>query len=293
MRMWGMMQRIAAVSLVGCLVMTPLTGCSRRETGRKHATIRAGSVRSQSQRPTEPPVPSSESATPPTVIEFAPTETERQPIIYDPQAPNYKGDHPEWTTLRFDWECQDNYHTASMDIPLDAEMYRYYRGLQRYYGIENFYLYVNDDNNRAIVRKMVDALRNVADEYSYDDATVAREIAKFVQDCIEYQYDIDGTGQEEYPKYPIETIYERRGDCEDSSILMAALLKEWGYEVGFLHLPHHVAVAIRTSNTYNAGPYYEIDGRRYLFIESTGSGWFIGDIPEDFSNTGAELHLIS
>ena len=126
----------------------------------------------------------------------------------------------------------------------------------------------------------------------YNDAAVAREIAKFVQDCIEYQYDSDTTGEDEYPRYPIETIYERQGDCEDTSILMAALLKEWGYEVGFLHLPGHIAVALRTADNYSNGDYYEINGHRYLYIESTGSGWNIGDIPDDCKGIGAQFYPI-
>lgn len=118
--------------------------------------------------------------------------------------------------------------------------------------MENLHLYINDENNREIICSIADAMRDVADKLSYDDSAVAREIVKFVQDVIEYQYDSETTGQEEYPRYPIETLYERQGDCKDTSILMAALLKELGYEVGLLYLPGHAAVAIRTSDTYNA-----------------------------------------
>lgn len=184
------------------------------------------------------------------------------------------------------------FRDISLDIQVDKNMYLYYRSLQRYYNVENMYLYINDENNREIIRTIVDAIRDVAKKFSYDDASVAREIVKFVQDVIEYEYDSVSTGQEEYPRYPIETLYERQGDCEDTSILMAALLKEWGYEVGLLHLPGHAAVAIRTSDTYNATAYYEIDGHRYLFIESTGSGWSIGEIPDEFLDAGAELYVI-
>ncbi len=158
--------------------------------------------------------------------------------------------------------------------------------------MENLHLYINDENNREIICSIVDAMRDVADKLSYDDSAVAREIVKFVQDVIEYQYDSETTGQEEYPRYPIETLYERQGDCKDTSILMAALLKELGYEVGLLYLPGHAAVAIRTSDTYNATAYYEIDGHRYLFIESTGSGWSIGEIPDEFIEAGAEMYMV-
>lgn len=279
-------RELAAAGAAICLAVPLLMGCGRKETGRKHATIRSGSV--QSQHPTQSTYPTAR----PSAVQTLPPQTQDQPLVYDPRRPEYKGENPQWTKVRFEWQCQDNWHSAWMEIPLDVQMYNYYHDLGRYYGVENYYLYIQDENNQAIVRDLVDAMQDVAQAYAYDDAAVAREIVKFVQDCIEYQYDDEGTGQEEYPKYPIETLYERRGDCEDSSILMAALLREWGYEVGFLQLPQHVAVAIRTTDTYAEGPYYEIDGHRYLFIESTGSGWQIGAIPEDFSETGAKLYRI-
>lgn len=220
------------------------------------------------------------------------TAETKAPLVYDDRVAEYSGENPEWETLHFEWTSQNGRNPISLDIQVDKNMYLYYRSLQRYYNVENMYLYINDENNREIIRTIVDAIRDVAKKFSYDDASVAREIVKFVQDVIEYEYDSVSTGQEEYPRYPIETLYERQGDCEDTSILMAALLKEWGYEVGLLHLPGHAAVAIRTSDTYNATAYYEIDGHRYLFIESTGSGWSIGEIPDEFLDAGAELYVI-
>lgn len=215
-------------------------------------------------------------------------------LIYtDDRIPNYSASNPVWETIHFEWESQDNRGTLQIDISIDSEMYKHYRGLGRYYGIDDYQNYINDANNKAIIAEIVKAIRNVANNYSYSDAAVVREIAKFVQDVIEYQFDSDTAGEDEYPRYPIETLYERRGDCEDTSILMAALLKELGYEVGFLHLPGHLAVALRTADDYSGGAYYEINGHRYLYIESTGSGWNIGDIPEDVRNHQATFYTIS
>ena len=254
------------------------------------AVTEAATVPEMTEAPEEPeaePDTTEEETTAPDV-----TEESKAPLIYDDRVAAYSGDNPEWETMHFEWVCQDNKNTVSLDIPVDKQMYLYYRGLQRYYGMENLNLYINDPNNRDIICTIVDSMRELASKLSYDDSAVAREIVKFVQDTIEYQYDSDTTGQAEYPRYPIETLYEKRGDCEDTSILMAALLKEWGYEVGLLHLPGHAAVAIRTSDTYNATAYYEIDGHRYLFIESTGSGWSIGEIPEEFLEAGVEMYIV-
>lgn len=288
-------KRTLILVLVLLLLPALLMGCGRRGSARKKSEShrKPGVSRETVAAATQPA---------PTLPEPLPTQApapepeapaRREPLVYsDNRIPSYTGTDPKWERLRFDWVCQNGRGSAWMEVDLDVRMYEHYRGLSRYYGVENFHLYINDENNARLVRQVVNAMRDVAEALSYDDSAVAREMAKFVQDCIVYEYDSDTTGQDEFPRYPIETLYERRGDCEDTSILMAALLKEWGYEVGFLHLPGHVAVALRTSDDYNAGPYYEINGHRYLYIESTGSGWLIGEIPEDCQGVQAEFYLI-
>ena len=210
----------------------------------------------------------------------------------DDRVPNYTPNSPEWETMRFEWSLQDNRGDMWIEIPVDREMYEHYRSLGRYHGVENYQKYINDANNRAIIAQIVKVIRDGTMGLSYSDAAMVRELAKFTQDVIEYQYDSDTTGEDEYPRYPIETLYEGRGDCEDTVILMAALLKEMGYEVGILHVPGHVAVALRTADNYSGGAYYEINGHRYLFIESTVSGWNIGDIHEAYQNVQAKFYLI-
>lgn len=287
------------LALVLALLMLPaaLSGCGRRKSSRgnhldvpRRSSGRSGSMVVETQPPaTQPTVSPTVSA-----LETQPeVTTQQEPLLYyDSRIPNYTAADPRWQTLRYDWSCQDGLHTAWFELTLDANMYTYYHSLGRYQGVENYYKYINDENNAKIIRNIVEVLRKVAQDLNYDDAAVAREIAKFVQDCITYAYDDVSTGEVEFPRYPLETLYERQGDCEDTSILMAALLKGWGYEVGFLHLPGHVAVALRTADDYNNSAYYEIDGHRYLYIESTGSGWNIGDIPEDYQTTQAEFYLI-
>lgn len=225
----------------------------------------------------------------------APTATP-EPTVSTPTAdkriPDYIQTAPQWELLRYEWTCLNNRDTMWLEVPIDAQMYAYYRNLERYMGIGDYYHYIADENNREIIREMVEVLQDVGDDLSYTDMDMIRETVKFVQDVIEYEYDITSTGEIEYPRYPIETLYERQGDCEDTSILMAAMLKEMGYEVGFLHLPKHLAVAVRAVDDYEDSAYYEINGKRYVYIESTGSGWNIGDIPEEFLQTEAEFFLI-
>lgn len=221
-----------------------------------------------------------------------PDDTEGGRTYTDSRVPNYAATDPNYETLHFEWESQDNRKMLWIDLTVDSNMYGYYKKLDRYYEVKDYVKYANDPNNEALAAQIADCLREIGDSLSYSDAEVAREAVNFVQSVIEYRYDIESTGEEDYPKYPIETIYERQGDCEDSSILLAAILKEMGYEVALLHLPQHVAVAVKTTDDYNAGSYYELNGHRYLFIECTAKGWNIGDIPENYREESAEFYFV-
>lgn len=210
----------------------------------------------------------------------------------DERVPHYNAANPQWKRLRFDWKSKDRGESLSIEVSVDATMYAYYRDLGRYYSPENFFHYVNDANNEELVDEVVQQIMRSSTLFSHSSGALVRELANFVQEVVTYQYDVDTTGEEEYPRYPIETLYERQGDCEDTSILMAALLKAYGYEVGFIHLPGHLAVALRTSDDYSDGPYVQMDGHRYLYIESTSTGWNIGDIPDEVIGEPAYVYLI-
>lgn len=280
---WGPI--IVLIIIVGIIILIISIGNAKQKS--PPISPSEGSAESASATIYQPPA-----VTTPPEDDDSSSDTQGGLVYTDDRVPNYTASNPVWEKINFEWECQDNRGTMQIDVSVDREMYKYYCSLGRYYGIGDYQNYIIDTNNKAIVAEIVKVIREVANSHSYSDAAVVREVAKFVQDTIEYQYDSDTTGEDDYPRYPIETLYERQGDCEDTSILMAALLKELGYEVGFLHLPGHVAVALRTADNYSGGAYYEINGHRYLYIESTGSGWNIGDIPEDVQGQQATFYAI-
>ncbi|MBI5253524.1 MAG: hypothetical protein HY930_03890 [Euryarchaeota archaeon] len=104
---------------------------------------------------------------------------------------------------------------------------------------------------------------------------------------LPYTPDNVTTKFDEYPRYPIETLADNGGDCEDASILTAALLSNMGYKVILISPPEHMAVGIHIEGAY--GSYYEIEGRKYFYLETTGKGWKIGEIPEEYR--GAEVKI--
>lgn len=96
------------------------------------------------------------------------------------------------------------------------------------------------------------------------------------------------TGYDEYPKYPVETFFEKNGDCEDTSYLAASIIDAMGYGAVLILLPGHMAVGVYM-NCDTSGTYYEFEGRCYYYVETTSKDWTGGEIPDRYRNTLATL----
>jgi hypothetical protein len=82
-------------------------------------------------------------------------------------------------------------------------------------------------------------------------------------------------------RYPLETLAEAQGDCKDKSVLAAALLRAMGFNVALLSYsgsPGHVALGLDLDA---AGTSFSSDGTRYYYVEMTGLGWAIGEVPDE------------
>lgn len=76
-----------------------------------------------------------------------------------------------------------------------------------------------------------------------DKAEVVNVLLRFTQ-TIPYMYDSESVGQEEYWKYPLETLYDGNGDCEDTSILFCAVGKAMGYDTALMLFSGHATGAV-------------------------------------------------
>jgi len=95
-------------------------------------------------------------------------------------------------------------------------------------------------------------------------------------------------GIDNVPKYPVETVLDRGGDSEDTSILAAALLNDMGYDAILLGFPVHMAVGVKgTSDLY--GRYYSYKGADYYYLETVLTGYDFGAVPEEYRNVSATL----
>lgn len=134
------------------------------------------------------------------------------------------------------------------------------------------------------IRELADKLVKMKKAFqSYEEVSF---VLSFVQQALTYQKE-----EGEYPRYPVEALVDEIGDCEDFSILGAAVLKSMGYEVALLILPTHAALGVGGTEGM-PGSFFEKDGIQYYYCEMTAEGWKIGDMPEDYQGEGVEIFPI-
>ncbi len=106
---------------------------------------------------------------------------------------------------------------------------------------------------------------------SYDEVSLA---LAFVQQIVTYTREVG-----EYPRYPVETLVDEKGDCEDYSILAASILHCMGYQAALMYVPGHAALGVAGAPGLK-GTFKEHAGIRYYYCEMTGDGWRIGQLPD-------------
>lgn len=125
--------------------------------------------------------------------------------------------------------------------------------------------------------------------------TDKRTQAEFVIDLIQrlpYVTDDVSKGFDDYPKTVIETITEASGDCEDTAILTAAVLsaEPFGYDTVLIQFSDHMGAGVYGTDL--PGYYWTYDSRDYYYVETTGEGWGVGDLPDTYQDTDAYVYQV-
>ncbi|MFW6135139.1 MAG: hypothetical protein ACOC5R_06145, partial [Elusimicrobiota bacterium] len=99
------------------------------------------------------------------------------------------------------------------------------------------------------------------------------------------------TGYNEYPKYPVETFFEKNGDCEDVSYLAASIIDAMNIATVLVVLPGHpghMAIGV-WMDCDSSGTYYEIGDRCYYYVETTTADVTSREIFDRYKSTKATL----
>lgn len=124
-----------------------------------------------------------------------------------------------YTLRRFEWERDGQPRVWELLIPY--ELYLKYKERERVPFVDNYLYgdYVADPQDDPTLEDYAKGLWN---RVGQDDEEFIRETLAFVQGAIRYQADPPST---EHPLYPLETLADGDGDCEDTAILFVSLLK--------------------------------------------------------------------
>ena len=180
----------------------------------------------------------------------------------------------QWNYLGQQWE---------LSITIPSSISDFYENHERI-PTEDYSVYVTHPFDDAYLRSVIEKLNVISIQEDLTESEKVNLLISFVQ-SLPYTYDNISTPFDEYPRFPIETLIFGGGDCEDTSILTAALLHELNYDVILINPPAHMAVGV---NIASSGSYWTYEGTDYYYLETTGEGWQIGDCPEEYQ---VEAHL--
>lgn len=169
---------------------------------------------------------------------------------------------------RYVWNFKGKSYTALMII--DIEKYNTYDGKERY-DIPRLV-----EEGRTAIGNLTREFENVIKrQRGWSKQDRIDFVLSFVQ-SLPYTLDDVTTGFDEFRRYAIETLVEGGGDCEDTTILVAAILRGMGEKTALIFTPGHIAIGVSgnfsgTSVTHN--------GTKYYYCETTGTGWTVGTLP--------------
>lgn len=237
--------------------------------------------------------PSAPSVAPPAPVPGVTPAPESTPIASNElpaptvDLPAAIGEVPQSTesiSVSYSWTYRGEW---SWEIKIPLSVYQYYQQLPRP-PTGNYSVYVTHPLDDPYIDALVDKIKRAAREAGYTEYQMLEFAAAFVQ-SLPYTVDSVTSPYDEYPRYPLETLIDNGGDCEDTSILLASIVDKMGYGVVLINLPDHLGVGVKGGeNVY--GTFWEYEGSNYYYIETTGEKWGIGELPDEYKNSSASVY---
>jgi len=200
------------------------------------------------------------------------------------QAPSYNvqlNDDGSEYHIQYDWSYDGQRWRYEADIPITV--YEHFVDEERPKDYREYVYSEMDDDWLGYTAR---SFRTIADEEEWDEIDKVNFVMKFVQ-YLPYDEDTETTGNEEYPRYPIETMIDcgvskvengaRGADSEDTVVLLVSLLREMGYDVALLLYPEdeHMAAGVRVTSEFVENwsgyelTYYETGSKIWAYCETT------------------------
>ncbi|MBR1369744.1 hypothetical protein RJ53_09760 [Methanocalculus chunghsingensis] len=181
------------------------------------------------------------------------------------------------TAEAYRWFYNGAYYSWTIYIP--ADKYNYFATLPR--DKPHPVDYVMSDRGRGELQGVVSELISLSTNQGFNEIQRRDFIIAFVQSLPHNRggsvHDYDG-----YPKYPIQTIYDGGGDSQDTSILLASILRLLGHPAVLIETPDHYMVGLIEPEADREKRKQIIQSEGYTIIESNHPGFSIGNLPVQY-----------
>lgn len=210
-------------------------------------------------------------------------------VLFFPLQTTFAQNANDYYYKEFEWDYDGRHWTWNLSIP--KALYEAYKNVpvstRTRNGLEGygFLTTTNDYYLKALAEK----LNQTTAEMGYGSYDEVSFVLAFVQ-SLPYTSDSVTSGYDEYPRFPIETLVDDGGDCEDTAILFATLTLIMNYGTVYINPPNHYAVGILGNDLQ--GYYLTYQNKTYYYCETTGDGFKIGDMPEEFQNIDVSIYDI-
>lgn len=139
--------------------------------------------------------------------------------------------------------------------------------------------YLNSFMSDILKHSLHDQLDPIIQNFNQENAVSF--ILAMVQYGMPYRTDGEQMGEEKY-FLPDEFLHYHFSDCEDKSIFFKKAIEELlRIDTRILLFDKHVAPVVNLSSPVSASP-INIDGKNYYYCETTGKGYQLGQIPNEF-----------
>lgn len=159
---------------------------------------------------------------------------------------------------------------------VNAGLHEYFGGMQRVPERSGHWTYAVNPYGDGAVHSLAARLHALAYAEHYNRLNESNFILAAVQALPHVADGIDAT-QDDYTKFPVETLVDGGGDSEDTSVLYAALMNAIGYHVALLDFPGHTMAGVEIPGT--AGATATLEGHPFLLAETAAGGWTVGQNP--------------
>ena len=189
------------------------------------------------------------------------------------------------------WMYNDTVRVCETKVA--EELYDYYQKERDHYFYryemegkqigDNRESFVFSEQGKPVVRDLARKLEAIA-----RSETDKVEVALSYVQSLPYSYDSISKGKDEYVRYPIETLVDGCGDCEDKSVLLATILHEMNIDFVLLMAPNHMAVGVNCEPHYDATGFM-FNGKKYYYAETTEIDFKIGQVPDNVALARIEV----